>query len=90
MKLELEFGTSLCYTPVFIINDIKAESCDFGEQYDHGSDDADDYCCGDMRFERVVAKPEVLQKYGITIPEYELIAGQLETGLSFGSCGWCS
>jgi len=26
---------------------------------------------------------------GITGPEYELVAGQLEVGLSFGSCGWC-
>jgi len=89
MKLELEFGSALCYTPVFIINDIKADSDDFGEQYDRAPYDADDYCCGDMQFQRVVAKPEVLQKYGITIPEYEIIAGQLETGLSFGSCGWC-
>jgi len=37
----------------------------------------------------VPATPEVLAKYGITGPDYELVAGQLEVGLSFGSCGWC-
>jgi hypothetical protein len=90
MKLELEFGSAFCYTPVFIINDIKADSDDFGEKYDRAPDDAEEYCCGNMLFTRVLAKPEVLQKYKITVPEYELVAGQLEAGLSFGSCGWCS
>lgn len=90
MKLELEFGTALCYTPVFTINGIRANSEDFGEQGDRAPEDAADYSCGDMQFTRVPAKPEVLTKYNITEPEYELIAGQLEVGLSFGSCGWCS
>ena len=90
MKLELEFGSAFCYAPVFIINDVRAEPSDFGEQYDRAPYDADDYCCGDMQFTRVDPKPEVLKKYGITVPEYELVAGQLEVGLSFGSCGWCS
>ena len=90
MKLELEFGYALCYTPTFTINGIRADSGDFGEQYDRSPDTADDYCCGDMRFTRIRATPAVLEKYGITAPEYELIAGQLEVGLSFGECGWCS
>lgn len=89
MKLELEFGSALCYTPTFIINGISADSDDFGEKYDHDPESAEDYACGDMQFTRVPAKPEVLAKYGITVPEYELIAGQLEAGLSFGSCGRC-
>lgn len=89
MKLELEFGTTECYTPTFEINGIRADSDDFGEKYDRAPEDAEDYACGDMQFTRVPATPEVLAKYGITGPEYELIAGQLEAGLSFGSCGWC-
>ena len=89
MKLELEFGHSLCYTLTFTINGIDADQNDFGEKYDRAPEDAEDYPCGDMQFTRVPAKPEVLAKYGITGPEYELIAGQLEVGLSFGSCGWC-
>jgi hypothetical protein len=89
MKLELNFGLALCYTPTFKINGICADREDFGEQYDRIPEEAEDYGCGDMQFTRVQAKPEVLAKYGITVPEYELIAGQLEVGLSFGSCSWC-
>jgi hypothetical protein len=90
MNLELKFGSALCYTPIFTINGIKAYSGDFGEQSDRSPETAEDYSCGDMQFTRVPAKPEVLEKYGITGPEYELIASQLEVGLSFGSCGLCS
>lgn len=90
MKLELEFGKAFCFTPTFRINNIEADSRDFGEQYDRSPEDAEDFACGDMQFTRVPARPEVLEKYGITVPEYELIAGQLEDGLSFGSCGMCS
>lgn len=90
MKPELEFGKSLCFTPTFRINNIDADSSDFGEKYDRSPEDAEDYGCGDMRFTRVQARPEALEKYGITVPEYELVAGQLEAGLSFGSCGMCS
>ena len=89
MKLELEFGRSLCYTRTFTINGIDANKYDFGEQYDRSPEDAEDYDCGDMQFTRIPAKPEVLEKYGITGPEYELISGQLEVGLSFGECGLC-
>jgi len=89
MKLELEFGTAMCYTPTFRINGIRADSGDFGEQGDRAPEEAEDYACGDMQFTRSPATPEVLAKYGITGPEYELVAGHLEVGLSFGSCGWC-
>ena len=89
MKLELKGYGALCSTEVFVINDVPADSSDFGEQYDRNTADAEDYGCGDMTFTRIDAKPEVLAKYNITEPEYELVAGQLETVLSFGSCGWC-
>ncbi|MFH2115102.1 MAG: hypothetical protein ABIJ86_11410 [Spirochaetota bacterium] len=89
MKLELEFGSALCYTPTFTINGIDADSEDFGEQYDRSPDTAEDYACGDMQFTRVPPKPEVLEKYEITEAEYALVADQLESGLSFGCCGWC-
>ena len=89
MKLELEFGRAFCYTPVFIINDIRADTDDFGEGYDRNPEEAEDYACGDMQFTRKEPTDEVLSKYKITALEYELIAGQLEVGLSFGECGWC-
>lgn len=90
MDLELSFGHSLCYTPTFKINGIDADSDDFGEQYDRSPETADDYCCGDMRFTSVPPKPEVLEKYSINEAEYAIVASQLENGLSFGNCGWCS
>lgn len=89
MKLELEIYSALCATSKFIINGVDAESSDFGYQGDQG-DDPPDYCCGDMQFEGKEATQEVLNKYGISIPEYNFIVGQLEAGLSFGSCGWCA
>ena len=89
MKLEVEFGSTMCYTPTFVINGVEADHEDFGEKYDRSPETAEDYACGDMRFTRIPPKPEVLEKYHITEAEYEVIAGQLEGGLSFGCCGWC-
>ncbi len=90
MKLDLTFGSALCYTPTFEINGVGAASEDFGEQYDRSPETAEDYGCGGMRFTRIPPTPEVLTKYGINLAEYSLVAGQLEVGLSFGSCSWCS
>ena len=89
MKLELEFGSALCYCPVFRINDIDADKCDFGDQNDMDPENAVEYGCGDMQFTPKLASQDVLDKYGIGVAEYNLIAGQLAEGLSFGSCGWC-
>lgn len=89
MKLELEFGTHYCDCPKFIINGIEADSGDFGEQRDLNPDIAEDYCCGDMTFTPKLCTEEILSKYNITVSEYNIIAGQLEVGLSFGNCGWC-
>ncbi len=89
MKLELEIASSLCWAQTFVINGVKADPDDFGEKYDHDEDNAPDYGCGDMRFTRIPPTEAVLQKYNITAPEYNLVAGQLEEGLSFGRCGWC-
>ena len=89
MKLELEFGESLCFTPVFKINGIDACPQDFGHQFDEDGGSAEDYGCGNMVFESRPATPEVLEHFGITEAEYLIVAGQLEVGLSFGRCGWC-
>ncbi len=89
MKLELEFGHALCYTRIFRINGILANSNDFGEQGDRSPETAEEYGCGDMQFKKNPSTAEVLSKYGINDVEYELIANQLEVGLSFGNCEWC-
>jgi hypothetical protein len=90
MKLELEVFGALCSTSTFRINDINADSSDFGERRDRSQKTAEDYGCGDMQFTRVEPTPEVLAKYRINEDEYSIIAGQLEDGLSFGRCGWCA
>ena len=89
MKLELEIYDALCAASTFVINGVLADSYDFGYQGDQ-SEDPPDYCCGDMQFEGKAPTEAVLNKYGINKAEYALIVGQLETKLSFGSCGWCS
>lgn len=89
MKLKLIFGDALCYTPEFEINDIRAYKDDFGEQYDRDEENAEEYGCGDMHFTPKLPTQEILNKYKITLSEYNEICKQLEDGLSFGSCGWC-
>jgi len=88
MKLELKIYSSLCATSKFIINGVLADSNDFGDQGDQDTAPPD-YCCGDMQFEGKAPTESVLNKYGINKAEYALIVGQLEKGLSFGSCGLC-
>lgn len=90
MAHEIEFGTALCYTTTFVINGIIADSDDFGEQYDHDRDSAEDYACGYMRFDAKEPSPDVLQKYKVDELEYWTIANKLAEGISFGSCGLCT
>ena len=89
MKLNVKIYGALCSTRIFQVNGKNASSDEFGEQDDHDRAGAEDYACGDMRFERIPATEEVLNKYGITLAEYSEVCDQLEEGLSFGSCGWC-
>lgn len=90
MKLKLEIYGALCETSSFEVNGVTADYNDFGEKDDMASDEAEDYCCGDMRFERKKSTVDILEKYKITEGEYSEICGKLEDGLSFGCCGCCS
>lgn len=90
MKLELTFGSSLCYCPLFKINGVDANTYDFVAQYDHESDDVEEYCCADTRCDILPYSTSVLRKYAISVEEYHEIADRLSEGLSFGSCGLCS
>lgn len=89
MKLELEVYECLCSLSNFRINDIEADYNDFGEKYDHNPEDAEDYACGNMQFDSKNPTQEILDKYKISVDEYNEICSQLEDKLSFGSCGWC-
>lgn len=89
MKLEMECYGALCSLSNFRINDIDADSSDFGEQYDRDRESAEPYACGDMQFTSYPPTQDVLTKYGITTSEYLIVASQLEEVLSFGHCGRC-
>ena len=87
--MRLKVATSLCSTDSFSINGVSANSSDFGDGYDHDEENAEDYGCGDMRFDRKPSTDEVLKKYHITESEYSEVCDVLEEKLSFGECGWC-
>ena len=88
MKLKLEAFGCFCGLSIFEINNVKADYDDFGEKYDHDSENAEDYCCGNMQFEGKDSTPEILAKYSINQSEYDEIVSQLTEKLSFGGCGW--
>ena len=89
MDLILEFYNALCETFRFSINGVVAKHEDFGDKYDRCPDDADYYCCGNMVFTPKTPTSEILNKYNISVDEYNEICHKLEDGLSFGACGWC-
>lgn len=89
MKLELEVYSALCALSVFTINNIDAEYEDFGDKYDHCPERAEDYACGNMQFDPKLPTQTILNKYKITVDEYNEICSELEDKLSFGSCGLC-
>lgn len=88
-KVELEAYGSLCSLQTFTINGIEAEEEEFVEKYDHCPDEAEDYGCGDMRAEIIEASENVLERYKISIEDYNEIAEKVSELVSFGSCGWC-
>ena len=86
----MEVYGALCALSVFTINGIQAEEEDFVDKYDHSPETAEDYCCGDMQADVIPATEKVLNKYTITITEYNTIAEEVADKVSFGCCGWCS
>lgn len=89
MNLKMEVNDSYCSLYLFKINGIKADYRDFGDKSDNSADCAEDYGCGDMRFNPKPASQEILDKYKITIEEYNEICDKLDC-LSFGNCGLCT
>ena len=89
MDLKLKIYGCLCSTEVFTINGIDADYDDFGEKYDHDTENAEDWGCGNMQFDGKDSTPEILAKYSINQSEYDEVVSELSEKLSFGSCGWC-
>lgn len=89
MDLKLKIYGCLCETSIFTINGVDADYDDFGDKYDHDTENAEDYGCGDMQFDGKQSEPEILAKYSITQSEYDEVVSELSEKLSFGGCGWC-
>lgn len=88
MKLKLKCYDCSCALKVFEINGIKADYKDFGIQEDIATYKAPAYGCGNMQFIPKPVTQKVLDKYQITVDDYNKICEELDC-LSFGYCGWC-
>lgn len=89
MKLELDVYSAMCETKMFKINGIKATYKDFGEKYDATPDKVKPHFCGNMVFKRIAPTQQVLDKYCITVNEYDFICERLTASISFGTCRLC-
>jgi hypothetical protein len=90
MKLVIKPFRSLpCELEVFTINGKAANYRDFGSVFDHNEKARKPYGCGDMQFEPKLPITEVLERYNITVDEYNIICTELENKLNIGKCGWC-
>lgn len=78
-----------CELEIFTINGKHANRIDFGDTYDHDTENEEPGGCGDMYFEPRSPAIEVLDRYNITEEEYYNICNELEDKLRVGSCGWC-
>lgn len=93
MKLKLEFCEGLCILNEFVINDIKADSYDFGDNRDTDPTaylrTGEPVTCTNMVFFPLPFRKEISEKYKINEKEYQQIIEQLVFGLSFGKCNKC-
>lgn len=77
-----------CSTEIFKVKGVDAYEMDFGETESEGDGN---YGCAYHRFVPYrEPKKGVLEKYGITLEEYEEICKRLKSELYVGGCGWCS
>lgn len=90
MELIIEPYDSLpCELEIFTINGKHANHIDFGDTYDHDTENEEPGGCVNMYFEPQSPTIEVLDRYNITEEEYYNICNELEDKLRVGSCGWC-
>lgn len=78
-----------CALETLSINGIRADECDFGAGCDESPEIAEDYGCGYWRFTARPATRTILDKYHLTVDEYNEVAQMLESALDVGRCGWC-
>lgn len=86
---EIKAFSSYCALDRFQIHGMDANVEDFGSDWDDDPENAPDYGCGNRVWERNPATTAMLNKYNITLEEYNEICDKLEADLSFGCCGLC-
>ena len=83
------FNALPCELEVFTINGKAADYRHFGSVFDHNEGKRKHWGCGDMYFEPQLPTSEVLERYNITVDEYNTICKELADKLYVGKCGWC-
>lgn len=89
-EIIIEPCNCVCNLKRFIIKGINADIDDFGEQYDCEEENMEDHGCGNMIFKPKKYSDEILNKYSISIDEYNKICEKLKMCLSFGKCNLCT
>lgn len=89
---DIKVSKWFCRCPVFTIRGHEADERDFGEgeDMDMDFDSRPQRGCGNKVFVVKPATQKALDKYGITVDEYNEIASVLAEGLLFGECTLCS
>lgn len=89
MKLECKAYKGMCKLAFFTINGIEADEADFGSHYDRMPKTGNSCACKDMKFIPKNPTVKVLEKYTLSINEYEQVCDKLDKELSFGACCFC-
>lgn len=74
---------------VLIVKGKEADIDDFGDTEDIDPQHAPPWGCGNMFFQVWEESPEVLEKYGLTVEEYDEIGFWLQRCLTIGCCDLC-
>lgn len=88
VDIKIKPFETVCELKQFEINGMRAYYKDFGDKYDYNPNIGEPYGCGDVRFTPKPPTTEILNKYNITVDEYNEICEKLNC-LSFGNCGRC-
>ena len=98
MKVNIKVKSAYalpCTTSYFSVNNIDAVLDDFGtmediEPFENPEPYSDEcYSCGNMQFISKPATKAVMEKYKLTLDEYDLICNILGSVFDIGYCGWC-
>lgn len=88
IKIE-PYSALPCALMIFTIDDMEATETDFGLGGDKNSWEAEAYACADWNFERYTDNEKIkkcMDKYSLTLEEYNEISFILEEVLCVGEC----